>query len=72
MEVNTTFHDLEEAMGSKYGVIQRVKRLIFRKNVNSRNNAVDTIRHGDDESNESDNEGDLQDGIPLVRRNKRK
>ena len=59
-------------MGTKYGVIQKVKRFIFRKTVNGRNNAMDTIRHGDDESSESDNEGDQHDGIPLVRRNKRK
>ena len=30
------------------------------------------MSHGDDQSSESDNEEDLQDGIRLVRGNKRK
>ena len=72
MEANTTFHDLEEHMDAKYGVIRRVKRFIFRKSINDRNNAEDTIRHGDDGSSESDDEGDQHDRIPLVRRKKEK
>ena len=82
METNTTFHDLEEHVGVKDGVMQKVKRFIFRKKVNSRNIAAGRIRcmttednnmrYGDDENSESDNEGDLHDGIPLVQRNKRK
>ena len=31
----------------------------------------ENMRYGDDESSESDNEGDRHDGIPLVRRNER-
>ena len=31
MEANTTFHDLEEHVGVKHGVMQRVKRFIFKK-----------------------------------------
>ena len=78
MEVNTTFHNLEEHVDAKYGVIQRVKRFMFRNKVNGRHNQAarithgtvedDNIRYGDDESSES--EGDQHDGIPLVRRNK--
>ena len=81
MEANTTFHNLEEHVGVKHGVMQRVKRFIFREKVNSRNNPAGrircmttedgTMRYGDDESSESDNEGDHHDGIPLVPRNKR-
>ena len=80
MEANITFHNFEEQVDAKYGVIQRIKRLIFRKNVNGRLNPAGRIRHwtaedddmryGDDES--SENEGDQHDRIPLVRRNKRK
>ena len=84
MEANTTFHDLEaEPTGGNNGLVQRVKRFISQRKVNRGNIAVgrtellvgdedDTMRYGDDESSESDNEADHQDGIPLVRRNKRK
>ena len=80
-EANTTFHDLEVHMAAKYGLLQRVKRFVFWKKgrVRSRKYAAvrsglvtpedDNFRYGDDES--SDNEGDLQDEIPLVRRNYR-
>ena len=82
MEANTTFHDFEaEQTCAKYGLVQRVKRFILRRKANGGNNAAgriglvmadnDTMRYGDDESSESDNEGDQHDGIPLVRRNKR-
>ena len=83
MEANTTFHDLEIVhTGVKYGLVQRVKRFISKRKVNRGNVAAgrircmttedDTMRYGDDESSESDNEADQHDGIPLVRRNKRK
>ena len=79
MDTNTTFHDLEEHRDVEVGVIDRVKRFMVRKQVNGRNNAVvlataedNSTRYGDDESSESDNEGDTQEGIPLVRRNKHK
>ena len=45
MEANTTFHNFEEQVDAKYGVIQRVKRLIFRKKVNGRHNPRGRIRH---------------------------
>ena len=82
MEANTTFHDLEaEHTGGNNGVIHRVKRFISKRKVNRGNIAADRIgllvgaeddnmRFGDDESSES--EEDQHDGIPLVRRNKRK
>ena len=79
MEASTTFHDLEEHRDVEVGVIDRVKRFMFRKQVNGSKIVAERIRHvttednniryGDDESSESDNELDLQDGIPLVRRN---
>ena len=81
MEANTTFHDLSaERTGAKYRLVQRVKRFI--SNRNGGNIAAgrtrlmraedNNMRYGDDESSESDNEADPHDGIPLVRRNKRK
>ena len=81
-EANTIFHDLRaEPAGAKYGLVQRVKRFISKRKVNRGNigvgrtglirNKDDTMRYGDDESSESDNEGDQHDGIPLVGRNKR-
>ena len=80
IEANTTFHDLDtESTHAKYGVVERVKRFISKIKVNSRKIAVSRIRlvtaendnmpYGGNESSESDNELDLQDGIPLVRRN---
>ena len=83
MEANTTFHDLEtEHTGGNNGLVQRFKRFISKRKVNRGNSAAgrtgmvtaedDTMQYGDDESSESDNEADLHDGIPLVRRNKRK
>ena len=76
-EANTTFHNLEERTTAKYGLVQKFKRYIFRTKVCVRNTTAGTrvrtedniICYGDDES--SDNEGDLQDEIPLVRRNTR-
>ena len=81
MEANTTFHDLRaERTGAKYRLVQRVKRFI--SNRNGGNIAAgrtrlmraedNNMRYGDDESSESDNEAYPHDGIPLVRRNKRK
>ena len=81
MEANTTFHDLEaERTGGNNGLMQKVKRFISKKKVNSivtgRNELVrtedDNMRYGDDESSESDNAGDQHDGIPLVQRNRHK
>ena len=83
MEGNTSFHDLEaEPTSGNNGLVQRVKRFISKRKVNGRNIAAgrtrlmraedNNMRYGDDESSESDNEGDPHDGIPLVRRNKRK
>ena len=80
--VNTTFHNLEaEHAGGNNGLVQRFKRFISKKKVNSENIAAggtgiaraedDTMRYGDDESSESDNETGQHDGIPLVRRSKR-
>ena len=82
MEGNTTFHDFEaEHTGGNNGLVQRVKRFISKRKVKGGKNAVgriglvgaedDDMRYGDDESSESDNEGDQHDGIPLVGRNKR-
>ena len=81
LEANTTFHNLEEHRSAKYGVMERLKRFIFRKKENYRHNPAgrithgttedDNMRYGDDESSESDTEEDQHDGIPLVRRNKR-
>ena len=80
--VNTTFHNLEaEGTGGNNGLVQRFKRFISKRKVNGGNIAVDrtelvgaendVMRYGNDESSESDNEQDQNDGIPLVRRNKR-
>ena len=76
MEANTTFHHLETEPSG--GLVERVKRFVSKIKVNRVNNAArrtryvmaedDNMRYGDYESSESDNEGDLQDGIPLVRR----
>ena len=82
MEANTSFHDLAAAhTGGNNGLVQRVKRFISKRKVNRGNIAVgrtrlvtaedDNMRYGDDESSESDTEGDQHDGITLVRRNKR-
>ena len=82
MEANTTFHDLEaEQIGRNNGLIQRVKRFVSKRNGNGGNIAAgrtglmmgedDTMHYGDEESSESDNDADQQDGIPLVRRSKR-
>ena len=82
MEANTTFHDFEaEQTYDKYGLVQRFKRYISKRKTNGGNIAVgrigliraedDTVHYGDDESSESDNAEDQEDGIPLVRRNKR-
>ena len=79
-EANTTFHDLEaKPTGAKFGLVQRIKRFISKRKANVGNIAAgrtglvmtedDTMRYGDDENSESDNEGDPHDGIPLVRRN---
>ena len=81
MEANTTFHDLQdERTGANNGLVQRFKRFISKKKVNCRNNPAGrircittecgTMRYGDDENSESDNEADQHDGIPLVPRNK--
>ena len=83
IEANTTFHDLTiECTGANYGIVQRVKRFVSKIKVNSRNIAAGRIRnvttedndlrYGDDESSESDNEEDLRDVVPLIRRNRRK
>ena len=82
VEGNTTFHDLEaEHTGSNIGLVQRVKRFISKRKAIGGNIGVgrtglvgaedDVMLYGDDESSESDNEGDQDDGIPLVRRNRR-
>ena len=82
VEANTTFHNIEAAhTGANNGLIKRVKRFISKRKVNRRNIAVDrtglmraednNMPYGDDESSETDNEEDQQDGVPLVRRNKR-
>ena len=83
-DANTTFHDLRAGpTGAKYGLVQRVKRFISKRKANGGNIVAgrtglgradnnNNIRYGDDESSESDNEGDQHDGIPLVRRIKRK
>ena len=72
MEANTTFHDLKQHVGVKHWVMQREKRFIFKKKIDSSRAKDDNMSHGDDQSSESDNEEDLQDGIRLVRRSKRK
>ena len=82
IEANTTFHDLEaEHTGRNNGLVQRVKRFISKRKANGGNIAAgrtgiavedNNMRYGDDESSESENEGNQHDGIPLVRRNKRK
>ena len=82
MEANTTFHDFEpKPTGGNNGLVQRVKRFISMRKVNGRHDPEgrtrlvtaedDNMQYGDDESSESDNEGDQHDGIPLVPRNKR-
>ena len=82
IEAYTTFHDLTiEHTGANYGIVQRVKRFVSKIKVNSRSIAAGRIRnvttedndlrYGDDESSESDNEEDLRDGAPLIRRNRR-
>ena len=82
MEANTTFHDFEaKPTGGNNGLVQRVKRFISMRKVNGRYDPEgrtrlvatedDNMQYGDDESSESDNDGDQHDGIPLVPRNKR-
>ena len=73
IQANTTFHDMEaECPGANYGLLQRVKR--FTKGIFYRRRRAtaedNNLCYGDDESSESDSEI-VQDGIPLVRRNKR-
>ena len=58
MEASTTFHDLEaEPTGEKYGIVDRVKRFMFRKRVNVANNAgqVKSNNNPDDRGTEQDN-----------------
>ena len=79
IEANTTFEGLKEHIAIKRGVIDRMKRFISSNKINGRNNGAgmtghvtaedNNLRYGDDESSDSDNEGDLGDVIPLVRRN---
>ena len=80
IEANTTFHDLEaEPTSGNNGLVQRVKRFISKRKVNNGNIGAgrigdlraedDNMGYGDDESSESDNEGDQQEGIPLIPRN---
>ena len=78
----TTAAEMEaEHTGANNRLIQRFKRFISKRKLNRGNigvgrigllvgNEDDNIRLGDDESSES--EEDQHDGIPLVRRNKRK
>ena len=81
MEGNTSFHDLEaEPTSGNNGLVQRFKRFLSKRKVNRGNIGVgrtellgaedDVMHYGNDESSESDNEGDHHDVIPLVRRNK--
>ena len=80
VEANTTFHNFEaEHTGANVGLVQRVKKFISKRKANNGNIVAgrigvvkvedDNMVYGDDESSESDTEGD--DGIPLVRRSKR-
>ena len=73
-EIDTTFqNDLGKLTGAESGIKQRLIRFILRtKTIGKTNTARGTedesMRYGDDESSETDNEEDVQDGIPLVQR----
>ena len=75
IQANTTFHDLEtERPGTNNGLVQRIKRFIIgihNRPTRSRRATTEgsNMYYGDDESSESDDELNAQDGIPLVRRN---